>query len=211
MFDNKKLNPLILVGYSGHSFGVIEAWLQKGGIIKGYVDKVRKENNPFNIDYLGTDKKIFYRPKNTAIHLSIGDIQIRRSLLESIKNFDNNLVTIISPESNISSFSQIGNGTYIARGVNINPYVSIGKNCIINTSCSIDHEVVIGNNTHVAPGAVIAGGVRIGSNCFVGANSVIKQNTKIEDNAVVGAGSVVLQNVEKNQVVVGNPAKRIKI
>lgn len=210
MYDYKKFNPLILIGYSGHSFGVIEAWLEKGGKIKGYIDNLKKENNPFNLDYLGTDKEINTQLKNISLHLSIGDLRIRKNLLESLRKFKIDLVTIISPESKISSLSKVNNGTFVARGVTINPFVSIGKNCIINTSCCIDHEVVIGENTHVAPGAVIAGGVRIGDNSFIGANSVIKQNTIIGDNVIIGAGSVVLQNVKTNQIVVGNPAKRIK-
>jgi sugar O-acyltransferase (sialic acid O-acetyltransferase NeuD family) len=208
--ENNKLNPLILVGYSGHSYGVIEAWKAQGGKIKGYVDEIKKEINPFNLVYLGSDKVIFSQPKDVSVHLSLGDLIIRRSLIESFQSFDIDLATIISPESNVSSLSIIGNGTFVARGVNINAYASIGQNCIINTSCSIDHEVIIGDNTHIAPGAVIAGGVRIGSNSFIGANSVIKQNTIVENNAIIGAGSVVLRNVKQNQVVAGNPSRIIK-
>lgn len=210
MYDNNKLKPLILIGYSGHSFGVIEAWLHKGGKIKGYVDKFKKKNNPFNIDYLGKDKEIFNQQKDVSMHLSIGDLRIRKGLIDLIRNFNIDLATIISSESNISSTSTIGNGTFVARGVNINPFVSIGQNCILNTACSIDHEAVIGNNTHLAPGAVIAGGVRIGNNSFIGANSVIKQNISIGDNVIIGAGSVVLQNVRSNEVMAGNPAKKIE-
>ena len=62
---------------------------------------------------------------------------------------------------------------------------------------------------HIAPGAVLAGNVIVQDGAFIGANSVVKQGVKIGRNSIVGAGSVVLGNIEANQVVVGNPARKI--
>ena len=46
--------------------------------------------------------------------------------------------------------------------------------------------------------------------CSVGANSTIICGNIIKENSLIGAGSVVTKNVEKNTVVVGNPAKVIR-
>jgi acetyltransferase-like isoleucine patch superfamily enzyme len=44
----------------------------------------------------------------------------------------------------------------------------------------------------------------------IGANSTILPGVVIGENAVVGAGSVVTRDVKPGDVVVGNPAKRLK-
>lgn len=51
----------------------------------------------------------------------------------------------------------------------------------------------------------------IGDNVNVGANVVIIGDIKIGNNVIIGAGSVVVKDVPDNCVVVGNPAKTIKL
>ena len=207
MYDNKKSDSLIFIGYSGHSFGVIEAWLEKEGEIKGYVDNKQKSYNPFRLEYLGNDEQIINYTKNYLMHISMGNISTRKKIIESLAKREVSMQTVISKQANVSQLSQIGNGTYIARSAAINPFTSIGQNCIINTSSSIDHEVIIGNNVHIAPGAVIAGGVKIADNTFIGANSIIKEGVSIGSNSLIGAGSVILSNVGDNIKIYGNPGK----
>ena len=209
MQNSKFIKPLIILGYSGHSFGVIEAWLEKGAIIKGYTDLRPKLINPFNIFYLGQDKILKNYLDTNTFHLALGDILLRKKILKNTFLNGVKFQKIISSQANVSELALVNDGTYVARGASINPYSIIGKNCIINTSCIIDHGVKIGNNSHIAPGAVLAGNVKVGNNVFVGANSIIKENTCIGDNTIIGAGSVVLKNVRKNDIVAGNPSKQI--
>lgn len=51
----------------------------------------------------------------------------------------------------------------------------------------------------------------IGNNVTVGANVVIIGDVKVGDNVMIGAGSVVVKDIPDNCVVVGNPARIIKI
>lgn len=205
-------NTLIIVGYSGHSFGVIESWLRSGGNIEGYIEYHPKEINPFNISYLGNDNFLFEKNRNKPIHLGFGNLKMRQIWLEkNTKDKSLNFQTVISKEASLSPYiKSIGVGTYVSRNASIQPLVEIGKNCILNTSCSIDHEVIIGDNCHIGPGAVVAGNVHISNNVFIGANSTIKEGIVIEENSIIGAGSVVTKNVLKHDVVVGNPARNIK-
>ena len=209
MQNFKFIKPLIILGYSGHSFGVIEAWLEKGGTLRGYTDLNSKLLNPFNIFYLGQDKILMNYLETNTFHLAIGDIFLRKKILKNPILNGVKFQKVISSQANVSELSLVDDGTYVARGASINPYSTIGKNCIINTSCTIDHEVKIVNNSHIAPGAVLAGNVTVGNNVFIGANSVIKENIQIGDNTIIGAGSVVLKNIRKNDKVAGNPSKRI--
>lgn len=51
--------------------------------------------------------------------------------------------------------------------------------------------------------------VVIGNNVFIGVNSIIMPGVEIGDNVIIAAGSVVTKNITENQVIGGNPAKKI--
>jgi acetyltransferase-like isoleucine patch superfamily enzyme len=53
--------------------------------------------------------------------------------------------------------------------------------------------------------------VVVGCSCYIGTNSSIIESVKIGDYCLIGMSSVVLKNVEENTVVVGNPAKVIRM
>lgn len=104
----------------------------------------------------------------------------------------------------------------------------IDKNVFINSGCKfqdqggitigegtlIGHNVVIATLNHnMSPenrGNMIPAPVQIGKNVWVGSNSTILSGVKIGDGAVIAAGAVVAKDVEKNTVVGGVPAKKIR-
>ena len=201
---NKKV---VIIGYSGHSFGCIEVAINQECSIVGYHDLLEKVSNPYNLKYLGHEDNI---NSNNKPFIAIGDNIIRRKIYEKFK-LDNIFLntTLIHSDTIISKSSLIEEQTFISAGVIINPQVKIGVGCIINTGAIIEHDCSIGKFSHIAPGAVLAGNVSIGSGCMIGANSVIKQGVKVGDNVIIGAGAVVLKDVNSNTIFVGNPAKQI--
>lgn len=52
--------------------------------------------------------------------------------------------------------------------------------------------------------------VQIGDNCWIGSNVIITAGVIIGSGCVIGAGAVVTKNFEKDSVIVGNPARRLK-
>lgn len=91
----------------------------------------------------------------------------------------------------------------------------------------IGHNTLIGGNTKILDNdfhpieinarlnndidAIDAKPIYIGDNCFIGCNSIILKGTKLGRGCVVGAGAVVSGEFADNSVIVGNPAKCIKI
>jgi sugar O-acyltransferase (sialic acid O-acetyltransferase NeuD family) len=202
-----KNKNLLIIGYSGHSYGCIEVAISCGFSVAGYHDISEKVSNPYHLNYLGHEDTI---DPNNKIFIAIGDNIIRRKIYEKLHLKDISLNTIlVHPGSTISKTSLIEEQTFISAGVIINPQVKIGVGCIINTGAIIEHDCSIGKFSHIAPGAVLAGNVSIGSGCMIGASAVIKQGVKIGDNVIVGAGAVVLKDVNSNTTFVGNPAKQI--
>ena len=87
--------------------------------------------------------------------------------------------------------------------------VTIGKNTLIAS------HVIITTSTHdynIKPlrSKRIDKPIVIGEDVWIGSGAIIFPGVKIEDGAVIGAGAVVLKDVEKNAIVVGNPARVLK-
>lgn len=202
---------VVLVGYSGHGFVVVDAALESNINVKYFTDKKQITKNPFNLSYLGFEKDLDFTSliKNYDFILGIGDNIIRSKTADFLTSKGVELLNVIHPSASIAQTFQLGYGNFISRRVSINSLAEIGNNCILNTGCIIEHECAIGNGVHIAPGAVLAGNVKVGDNTFVGANAVIKQGVKIGENVIIGAGSVILYDTGDNINVVGNPGREI--
>jgi len=204
-------NPIAIIGYSGHSFVVLEAAELMGLNIEYYCEKDYLLYNPFDISYLGDEgRNDFNWESVNEFVLGIGDNKIRQKVADLIIQKKKELLNIIHPTSVISNYAAIGIGNFIGANVTITSFAQIGNNCILNTGCIVEHECVIEDGVHIAPGAVLAGNVSVGEISFVGANSVIKQGVKIGKEVIIGAGSVILKDIPDHEIWVGNPAKKIK-
>jgi len=201
------MNEVIIIGYSGHAYVIVDAIFASGGTIKGYCDEAEKEVNPFGLNFLGNESASILSESNWII--GIGDNLLREKINSKYKALKPP-ISIVHPSAVIGAMSIIEDGVFVAANVTINPFVRIANGVIVNTGAIIEHECVIGEFSHIAPGAVLAGNVKVGNGSFVGANSVVKQGIKIGNNVIIGAGSVVLKDVPNDTTVVGNPARKIK-
>jgi len=109
----------------------------------------------------------------------------------------------------------------------------VGDNVSVHPMCYIQPgrgNISIGNNVSIAHGVTLIaeshqygdvdtpikyqpmknGIIEIDDNVWIGAKATVLCGTTIESGVVVGAGAVVTHNVEKNCVIAGVPAKKIK-
>lgn len=200
---------VIIIGYSGHSYEIIESLMINDYHIKGYCEPKEKNTNPFSIQYLGDEAQ--KNPKEfiegESFFIAIGDNNKRHKIGKYIIKNNGELVNAIHPSSSISKGSKIGKGNFIGRNSSLNYNSTLGDNVIINTSSVIEHDSLIKNGVHIGPGAVICGGVIIKEQSFVGANSTIRENIIVGKNVIIGAGSVVVSDIPDNSIYFGNPAK----
>lgn len=200
-----------IIGYSGHSYVIIEAAEATGHHVDGYYDLEEKIFNPYHLPYLGreTDPALIGPLTQTPLFVSIGDTATREKVYNFIKLLSPiPSPTIIHPKATIAASAQIGTGTFVGAGAVVNVFSKIGVGVICNTASVIEHECILGDFVFVGPGAVLCGNVQVDDAAFIGANAVVLPGVHIGNHAVIGAGAVVLTDVEPYTCVVGNPAKQ---
>ncbi len=177
---------------------------QKVGVYRGYpvignsydIDKYLKdENNYFFIGYFG--------------------LQNEESTFNKIVNLNiptERLATLIHPTAYYpKDFCSIGNGVLIAPFARICPDSTIEDNCILMSSSIIGHDSTMKRFSHIAADSIVGGNVEVGFGAHVGTNATIRENVKVGKFSLIGSGSVVLNDVPENAIVVGNPAKVLRI
>lgn len=129
-------------------------------------------------------------------------------------------------------FLNLGNGSRIAGRIKVYfpENISIGSDTIINEGVVLNARapITIGNHCHISPGVIINTGsldlgvhylkrehraesVIIGEGVWIGSGAIINPGVKIGEGAVVGAGSVVTGDIATFSVVVGVPARVVRL
>ncbi|AZR73884.1 serine acetyltransferase [Anoxybacter fermentans] len=212
------MEKVIFIGAGDHCKNILSFFrFNKNFNIYGITDPNSKVDQIFNIPILGSDELLesLYKEKKVKYAFvtvgGTGDNKLRAILFEKAKKIGFDFINIYHPNSIVSQDLKVGVGNLFMAGSIINSNVSIGDNNIINTGAIIEHDVRIGNHTHIAPGVTLGGGVEVGDLSHIGIGATVIQGVKIGTNSIVGAGAVVLKDVADNSVVVGVPAKLLKL
>lgn len=125
----------------------------------------------------------------------------------------------IHPQAAVTGNVIIGRDCYIGPGAAIRGdwgQIIIEDGCNVQENCTIHMfpgvTVILKEGAHIGHGAIIHGST-IGRNCLVGMNAVIMDRVILGDECIVGALSFIKADevFENRSLVVGNPAKKIKV
>lgn len=202
---------IVLVGAGGHCKIIIESLDKKKYDIAGILDNFAEKGSYIcQVPVIGGDEDapaLLERGVLNAAVAVVGNLKIRRKLLDQYRAMGFRFPAIIHPSCRLSESAQIGQGAALLANSCINAEARIGDFATVNTGAIVEHEVSVGENSHIAPGAILLGGCKIGRETMVGAGSTILQQKAVGDHCMVGAGSLVLKDVEDGKTVFGNPAK----
>lgn len=120
--------------------------------------------------------------------------------------------SIIDPTAIVpNGYCSIGKGVLFAPLSQLSPDTTISDNCMLLGNSFVGHDSFLDHFAHVATNAVVGANVHVGKAVHVGSNSVIREKVRIGDYSLIGAGSVVIEDVPENAIVVGNPARVLRI
>ncbi len=134
----------------------------------------------------------------------------RRKYIEQVQKMGMHFATIIHPTARVSARAEIGNGCIITPLSNVSYGTTLGEYVFVNKGVIIGHHSNIGSFCTIQPGTTVAGKVTIGSGTYVAMGSTIIDRINIGQNCVIGAGSVVVKDVPDSVQVVGVPARIVK-
>jgi sugar O-acyltransferase (sialic acid O-acetyltransferase NeuD family) len=118
---------------------------------------------------------------------------------------------LVDPTAVVARTATLGHGTYVNAGAVVAANTTLGCHVNVNRSVSIGHDNQIGYAASFGPGAVLAGEVRLGATAFIGAGATVLPGVQVGIGALVGAGAVATRDVPDGAVVVGNPARVIRV
>lgn len=135
----------------------------------------------------------------------------RYKMLKQLSIPKERFAKIIHPTAVVSKSAKIGAGAVLM------PYTVVGPNVIISCHTQmfaqsfVGHDAVLNEMVFVANNATIGGNVEIDTGSHIGSNSSVIERVKIGAFSIIGLGSVVIKDVQPFTIVVGNPARFVRI
>lgn len=119
--------------------------------------------------------------------------------------------SVISSDALVDPEAELAEGVQVLMGACVGIASRVGAFSILNSNSTVDHECHIGEGVHVMGGAAIAGRVTVGDYAAIGTNATILPDITVGKGAQVGAGALVMKDVAMNEVVVGIPARLLRV
>ncbi len=210
---------IIGLGAGGHARVLIEIIrTYKDYKIEGILDRNQELHGTevLGIPILGGDEQLNELVTSGFRHFfvgvgSVGDCSRRRSLYERATGLGMIAVNAIHPSAIISESAKFESGLTVMAGAIINSGAKFGMNVVVNTGTIVEHDCLVRDHVHLATGSRLAGGVIVEVCAHIGIGATIKEGIRIGEGAIVGAGAVVIRDVPANNVVVGVPARLLRL
>lgn len=176
--------------------------------IKGFISKDNNDLEGFNIDIpiLG-DEFTYEIEENDRFILALGNIDIKKKVVNALKDRGAKFISLIHPTSIITPTAKIGEGVVIC------PYCIISDNAIIsdfvmmNLYASVGHDSVVGKWSVFAPYSTVNGFVTIEEEVYLATHSCVVAKKKVGFASKVSANSVAGKNVPPYSLAYGVPCQ----
>ena len=152
-----------------------------------------------------------YSPKDIEFMTGIGEPVIREKLYNKVKEKDYCFAILVHPSASVAESAVLEEGTMVAHNAFVSIKAHLFTNTLVQPMACVHHECSVGRNSVVSTSAVMGGNSSLGYNSFIGLGASVKQGISVGNGSVVGMGAIVIKNVSDRVMVVGNPARAIKM
>ena len=211
-------DPVIIVGTGGLAQLALEILQRNDILVYGFLaeNKLAMVNEINHIPILGNieDEPHYLQTigKNCHVFVAIEQTKARQQYIKQLINHhEASFMNLVHPFTQIASSTKLGLGNLLDAGVSISPNSSLGNHCHLHKQVVIEYGVTIQDFVQIGSSSIIGEQTIVEENVFIGPGSTIIAGIHIGKGARIGAGSVVLESVKEKEVVLGNPAKPVKI
>ena len=152
-----------------------------------------------------------YSPKDIEFMTGIGEPVIREKLYNKVKEKDYSFAILVHPSASVAESAVLEEGTMVAHNAFVSIKAHLFTNTLVQPMACVHHECSVGRNSVVSTSAVMGGNSSLGYNSFIGLGATVKQGISVGNGSVVGMGAIVIKSVSDRVMVVGNPARAIKM
>jgi len=179
-------------------------------IFKGFLGPNNDELDQYDLAdfYLGLECDYEFQSDDYVL-ICVGDIELRRNIVESLNSRNVNFYTLVHPTSIIGYSVCLGAGVIIAPYSILSTSIVVGDFTVVNFGSTIAHDVTIGEFNTFGPNTEINGNVTVGSNNYFGGRVSLTPKTIVADHCKISAGSVVHGSINDRSFLQGNPARNI--
>jgi len=175
----------------------------------GFFDDGKNVGELINsIPVLGGLQQLHQYNKPLAIAFSVADPNVRKKIVNSIKNTNITYPNIIHPNVDLGGDQiSLGQGNIICNGNILTCNITILDFVILNLQCTVGHDSVLKSYCSVMPSVSISGEVILNEGVYIGVGARIINQVEIGEFSVVGSGAVVTKSLPSYITAVGVPAK----
>lgn len=179
---------------------------------KGFLAKDPEDLSAYGVNAPILDHPDRYQPEpSDRFLLAIGDMDVRRRIVEALVSKGGQFMTLIHPKSVIARTARVGQGAVIYPFTIIMNQAVVDDYVHLSIYASVGHDARVGKYSLMAPYATLNGFSVIDEEVYMSTHSTVAPEKQVGRRSKVSANSAVMQDVPENSLVHGVPGKLTRL
>jgi sugar O-acyltransferase (sialic acid O-acetyltransferase NeuD family) len=208
------LQELVIVGAGGFGRELLEmlpdVFPTDQFRLKGFLarDVCDLESHGLDAKVLGDPED--YRPEATdRFLLAIGDIDARRTTVESIQSRGGQFVRFVHPLARIARTATLGQGAVIYPFAVVSNQSQLADFVHLNYYASVGHDCRVGRYCLLAPYGTLNGCVTLEDEVYISTHGTVAPGRTMHYRSKLSANSACMRDAAANSLIFGVPGKQV--